>query len=121
MGSWGKTMNYAHGLSGEVFNPGQDSLDDQGAFALVQQRRVAVGQAFIKAGSDAKLRRAFTQKFVENKEELTIGQRCWHWRDSGAGILRKVRWRGPARIVAIEPVGDTHLSRRLPSWRLVKW
>ena len=105
----GKTMNYAHGLSGEVFNPGQDLLDDQGAFALVQQRRVAAGQAFIKADSDAKLRRAFTQKFVENKEELAIGQRCWYWRDAGASILRRARWRGPARVVAIEPVGDTHV------------
>ena len=105
----GKTMNYAFGLSGEVFNPGQDSLDDQGAFAQVQQRRVAAAQAFIKADSDAKLRRAFTQKFVENKEELAIGQRCWYWRDAGAGILRKARWRGPARVVAIEPVGDTQV------------
>ena len=105
----GKTINYAHGLSVEVFNPGQNSLDDQGAFALVQQRRVAAGQAFIKADSDAKLRRAFTQKFVENKEELAFGQRCWYWRDAGAGILRRARWRGPARVVAIEPVGDTHV------------
>ena len=83
----GKTMNYAYGLSGEVFNPGQDALDDQGAFALVQQRRVAAAQAFIKADSDAKLRRAF------NKDELAIRQRCWYWRDAGAGILRRAWWR----------------------------
>ena len=100
-------MNYTHGLSGEIFNPGQEALDDQGAFANVQQKRVNAAQAFIRADSDAKLRRAFTQKFVENRDEVVVGQRCWYWRDAGAGILRKARWRGPARVVAVEPVGDS--------------
>ena len=103
----GKSMNYTHGLSGEIFNPGQEALDDQGAFANVQQKRVNAAQAFIRADSDAKLRRAFTQKFVENRDEVVVGQRCWYWRDAGAGILRKARWRGPARVVAVEPVGDS--------------
>ena len=103
----GKAMNYTHGLSGEIFNPGQEALDDQGAFANVQQKRVNAAQAFIRADSDAKLRRAFTQKFVENRDEVVVGQRCWYWRDAGAGILRKARWRGPARVVAVEPVGDS--------------
>ena len=73
----------------------------------MQQKRVNAAQAFIRADSDAKLRRAFTQKFVENRDEVVVGQGCWYWRDAGAGILRKARWRGPARVVAVEPVGDS--------------
>ena len=98
-------MNYAHGLSGEVFNPGQDAIDYQGAFALVQQRRVAAAQAFIKADSDAKLRRAFTQKFVENKEDLSIGQGCWYWRDASAGFLY---------MILKNPRQDQQLSFEMP-------
>ena len=41
----GKAMNYAHGLSGEIFNPGEEALDDQGAFANVQPKRVNAAQA----------------------------------------------------------------------------
>lgn len=33
---FGKTMTHVHGLSGELFNPGQDALDEQGVFAEVQ-------------------------------------------------------------------------------------
>ena len=68
-----QTMTHVHGLSGELFNPGQDALDEQGLFAEVQQRRAAAAKAFIAADSDAKLRRAFTQKFQEQKENLGGG------------------------------------------------
>ena len=106
---FGKTMTLVHGLSGEIFNPGQEALDEQGAFADVQRRRADAAKAFIAADSDAKLRRAFTQKFQEQKEDLVVGQQCWYWRNAGAGILRKSRWRGPARVVAIEEVGDARV------------
>ena len=33
---------------------------------------------------------------------LVVGQKCWYWRVAGSGILQKAKWRGPARIVAIE-------------------
>ena len=105
----GKAMSNAHGLSSEIFNPGQEALDDHGAFANVQQKRVNAAQAFTRADSDAKLRRAFTQKLVENRDEVVVGQRCWYWRDAGAGILRNARWRGPARVVAVEPVRDSNV------------
>lgn len=98
----GKTMTNVHGLTSEVFNPGQEPIDDSGAFAQVQQRRVRAQMAWIKADSDAKLRRAFNQKFVEGKDQLVVGQRCWYWRVAGSGILQKAKWRGPARVVAIE-------------------
>ena len=106
---FGKVMTHVHGLSGELFNPGQEALDEQGVFAEVQQRRAAAAKAFIAADSDAKLRRAFTQKFQEQKGCLVVGQQCWYWRNAGAGILRKARWRGLARVVAIEDNGDARV------------
>ena len=76
--------------------------------SILVRRRSA--QAFIKADSDAKLRRAFTQKcqkYQEMKDEVAIGQKVWYWRNAGAGILRKARWRGPARVVAIEEINHS--------------
>ena len=98
----GKTMTNVHGLTSEIFNPGQEALDDAGAFAQVQQKRVSAQIAWIKADTDAKLRRAFNQKFIDVKEAMVVGQRCWYWRVAGSGILHKAKWRGPARVVAIE-------------------
>lgn len=95
-------MTYAHGLSGEVFNPGQEAIDEAGAFAAVQRKRMSAQIAWIKADSDAKLRRAFNQKFQGVKETLAVGQRCWYWRIAGSGILQKAKWRGPARVVVVE-------------------
>lgn len=95
-------MTYAHGLSGEVFNPGQEAIDEAGAFAAVQRKRMSAQIARIKADSDAKLRRAFNQKFQGVKETLAVGQRCWYWRIAGSGILQKAKWRGPARVVVVE-------------------
>ena len=97
----GKAITHVHGLSGEVFNPAQEAIDEQGAFAAVQARRVEAARAFVAADSDAKLRRAFTQKFAEMQEELVIGQKVWYWRKH-LRRLQKQGWRGPARIVAIE-------------------
>ena len=102
----GKQMTYAHGLSGEIFNPSQEALDEQGAFAQVQLKRANAAKAFIAADTDAKLRRAFNQKFIEVKDDLVVGQQCWFWRNAGAGVLQKSRWRGPARIVAVEELED---------------
>ena len=97
----GKSMTYVHGLSGEFFNPAQEAIDEQGNFAQIQARRTEAAKAFIAADSDAKLRRAFTQKFAEMQEELVIGQKVWYWRKHQRR-LQKSGWRGPARIVAIE-------------------
>ena len=76
----GKSMNYLHGPSGEFFNPAQEAIDEPLAFAAVQARRAEAAKAFIHADSDAKLRRAFNQKFSEMQEELVIGQQVWFWR-----------------------------------------
>lgn len=98
----GKNMTNVRGLTSEIYNPGQEALDDAGIFAQVQQRRLSAQIAWIKADTDAKLRRAFNQKFIDVKETMVVGQRCWYWRVAGSGILHKAKWRGPARVVAIE-------------------
>lgn len=36
------------------------------------------------------------------KDMLVVGQKCWYCRVAGSGILQKAKWRGPARVVAIE-------------------
>ena len=58
-------------------NPGIQPLDDQGdqgTLAQVQKRRLNAQIAFLKADTDARLRRAMNQNFRENQEEVTIGQ-----------------------------------------------
>ena len=77
-------------------------MDSQTAFARIQQKRLDAATSFLKADTDAKLRRAMTQKFYENKDVVAIGQRCWYWRIQGSGHLQKSKWRGPARCVATE-------------------
>ena len=77
-------------------------MDEQTYFALIQDRRLRAGQAFLRADSDAKLRRAMNQKYYESKDRVLVGQRCWYWRIQGSGHLQKSKWRGPARCVAAE-------------------
>ena len=64
----GKSMTYVHGLTSEIFNPGQEPPDEAGNFALIQQKRLRAQMAWLKADSDAKLRRAFNQKFQDVKD-----------------------------------------------------
>ena len=64
----GKSMTYVHGLTYEIFNPGQEPPDEAGAFALIQQKRLRAQMASLKADSDAKLRSAFNQNFQDVKD-----------------------------------------------------
>lgn len=57
-------MTYVHGLTSEIFNLGQEPPDEAGNFALIQQKRLRAQMA----DSDAKLRRAFNQKFQDVKD-----------------------------------------------------
>ena len=59
----GKSTQTQISLSGKVFNPGIQPLDDQGTFAQVQKRRLNAQIAFLKADTDARLRRAMNQNF----------------------------------------------------------
>ncbi|CAE7354048.1 GIP [Symbiodinium microadriaticum] len=89
-------------LSGDLFNPGADPMDEPTDFAQLQQVRLAAQQAFLRADTDARLRRSMNQLYNEVKDEVAVGQKCWYWRIQGTGILQKSKWRGPARVVATE-------------------
>ena len=95
-------------MSGKFFNPVQEAIDERGVFVAVQARGAEAAKAFIHIDSDAKLRRAFNQKFSEMQEELVIGQQVWFWRKN-LRRFHKSGWRGPARIVAIEEQQDVNV------------
>lgn len=98
----GRTPVQELSLTAEFYNPGIDAMDEQTHFAMVQEKRYRAARAYLKADSDAKLRRAMNQKFYESKDRVLVGQRCWYWRIQGSGHLQKSKWRGPARCVAAE-------------------
>ena len=70
-----------------LFNPSVDPIDEQSEFACGQQRRLQAQQAFIKADSDAKLRRAMMKNFRESKKQYHILVN-----DAGTGVIRKPRF-----------------------------
>ena len=67
---------------------------------------MAAHTAFIRADSDAKLRRAMNQNYRQIKDTVVVGQVVYYWQEKGAGILQKQKWRGPARVVAIDQDKD---------------
>ena len=102
----GKNPNQVQSLTGEIFSPTVSAIDEAGEFAAVQQKRLAAQMAFLKADSDARLRRAMNQNYRQIKDDVVIGQVVYYWREKGAGILQKQKWRGPARVVATEKDSD---------------
>ena len=95
----GRSPNQVQSLT-DLFTPTVDALDAAGEFANVQKKRLAA--QFIRADSDAKLRRAMNQNYRQIKDTVVVGQVVYYWREKGAGILQKQKWRGPARVVAVE-------------------
>ena len=89
----GKTPQQDLSLMSELYNPGVDNIDDTTHFANIQKKRLQAGIAFLKADSDAKLRRAMNQKFYEGKDKVLVGQRCWYWRIQGSEHLQRW-WKG---------------------------
>ena len=102
----GKTPQQEMSLTSELYNPGYDP-DDATSFSRTQEKRLKAACAFHKADSDAKLRRAMNQKYMEQKQEVKIGQKCHYWRVQGSGHLKKNKWRGPAVCVACETAEDS--------------
>ena len=101
----GRSTQDVQSLSGDLFVPGIN-LSGETTFEEVQERRIRAQKCFIAADTDARLRRAMNKNFRENRQEVAVGQKCWYWRVAGAGILRKAKWRGPARVVTIEKNDD---------------
>ncbi|CAJ1369328.1 unnamed protein product, partial [Effrenium voratum] len=91
----GNNPNQVQSLTGEIFSPTVSAIDEAGEFAAVQQKRLAAQIAFLKADSDARLRRAMNQNYRQIKDDVVIGQVVYYWREKGAGILQKQKWRGP--------------------------
>lgn len=91
-------------------------MDSQTDFARIQQKRLTAATSFLKAYTDAKLRRAMIQKFYESKDSVSVGQRCWYWRIQGSGHFQKSKWRGPGRCVASE--FSPHGEKILVLWLL---
>ena len=102
----GKTPQQEMSLTSELYNPGYDP-DDATSFSRIQEKRLKAACAFLKADSDAKLRRAMNQKYMERKQEVKIGQKCYYWRVQGSGNLKKNKWRGPAMCVACETAEES--------------
>ena len=89
-------------LTSSIFNPGMTTGNEPDDFNEIQQKRLSAQMAFLKADSDARLRRAMHQNYKQNKYQVVVGQRCYYWRLQGTGKLQKNKWRGPARCVAEE-------------------
>ena len=85
-------------LTADVFNPGMSLSKDTPNFEEVQKRRLAAQMAFLRADSDARLRRAMNQNYRQNKHTVVVGQKCYYWRVQGTGKLQKNKWRGPGQM-----------------------
>ena len=109
----GKTPSQDLSLTSELYNPGMDP-DDATSFTRTQEKRMRAACAFLKADSDAKLRRAMNQKYMEMKHEIRLGQTCYYWRIQGSGHLKKNKWRGPAVCIAHETSKET--GRTMVLW-----
>lgn len=109
----GKTPSQDLSVTSELYNPGMDP-DDATSFTRTQEKRMRAACAFLKADSDAKLRRAMNQKYMEMKQEIRLGQTCYYWRIQGSGHLKKNKWRGPAVCIAHETSKET--GRTMVLW-----
>eukprot|EP00959_Pyramimonas_sp_CCMP1952_P408930 8569950-Pyramimonas_sp.AAC.1 len=68
-------------------------------FKDVLERRSMAALAFMKADASAKLRRALLRRHVALKHDLSIGQRCYYWREGEPNEHIKNKWKGPAVVV----------------------
>ena len=98
----GRSAADTYSLTAGVFNPSLSPMNDPLDFNQIQAKRLAAQMAFLKADSDARLRRAMLQNFKKTRHYIVVGQLCYYWRIQRSGILQKNKWRGPARCVAEE-------------------
>ena len=96
----GKQITLPGELALDRMTPAQ--LDGHDGFEQMLRRRNAAKQALLQAETDRKLRRAMLRKYQGTNLPLEVGQLCFFWRDARAADLVKIRWHGPARVVARE-------------------
>eukprot|EP00959_Pyramimonas_sp_CCMP1952_P160067 3347806-Pyramimonas_sp.AAC.1 len=74
-------------------------MKEDEAFKDVLERRSMAALAFMQADASDKLRRALLRRHVALKHGLSIGQRCYNWREGKTNKLTKNKWKGPAVVV----------------------
>ncbi len=111
----GKTPQQDLSLTSELYNPGVDP-DDATSFVKAQEKRMRAACAFLRADSDAKLRRAMNQNYMELKDEIRLGQSCYYWRIQGTGHLKKNKWRGPAVCIGVAHETSNETGRVVVVW-----
>ena len=89
---------------GDLLDPQLSPAQLQGAplFETELQRRSLAKMAIVQADTDQKLRRALLRRYAGTNMLLHPGQKCYYWRDARAPDLIKIRWKGPAVVVARE-------------------
>ena len=89
---------------GDLLDPQLSPAQLQGAplFETELQRRSLAKMAIVQADTDQKLRRALLRRYAGTNMLLRPGQKCYYWRDARAPDLIKIRWKGPAVVVARE-------------------
>lgn len=76
----GRSSSDSFSLTASLFNPGLSPMNDPMDYHQVQAKRFAAQLAFLKADSDARLRRAMPQNCKQVKQQIVVGQLCYYWR-----------------------------------------
>lgn len=64
----GRSTSDSFSLTSSIFNPALSPMNDPLGFNQVQSKRLSAQMAFIKADSDARLRRAMLQNYSKVKQ-----------------------------------------------------
>ena len=93
-------------MSEERTGPLQLQVSEQEKLHRRLEMRMQAQHACARAEIDVKLRRAMLRKFTGKDEEVSPGERCLYWRESG-NRFHTVQWRGPAVVVAVQRDPDS--------------
>ena len=111
----GQQPELSWSLSADSFSlPIHDAAEHNDEFAENLQGRQLAAECFLRADASAKLRRALLRRSRPQKDRLPIGHVVYYWREVQGQRLVKVRWHGPAHVVACEEHPET--SRPLVYW-----
>eukprot|EP00435_Cladocopium_sp_Y103_P007119 s2224_g2.t1 len=78
-------------------------LDPSERFMETLRLRQEASKVMIEVDTDSRLRRALLRKYMGQPLVLQPGDLCFYWRDTPAGSSMKLKWRGPATVIAREP------------------
>ncbi|CAE7928185.1 GIP [Symbiodinium necroappetens] len=98
-------------LLDERVNPSH--LDPSESFRHGLELRALASKALTEADTDERLRRALLRQTRHSKAVFRVGQRVFYYRD-GSGVGPRIRWKGRAMVVMIEP--DSRTGRQSVVW-----